>query len=164
VAVADHSASKAATVAQLEESRRSLMDAISRFDEEGFRARRAGGEWNAAEVLTHLLIAEQRNLDRAETALAQDNPSFPWLSDEQVAEETRVAQRMPVPQIVHGLLALRRNVLQRFESLTDEQLARRYRHERRGELTVGWLFGRMAEHEAEHAEQIRTMREAATPA
>jgi len=151
-------------IARLEASRRSLMEAIAGLDEEGFRARRAAGEWTAAEVLTHLLITEQRSLGRAQTALAQDNPSFPWISDEEVAEETRVAQRLPVPQIVHGLLAQRRDVVRLCESLSPEQLGRRYRHERRVELTVGWLFGRMAEHEIEHAQQIRAAREAATPA
>ncbi len=140
------------------------MEAIAGLDEEGFRKRHEQGAWTAAETLAHLLISEQRSLGRAKTALEQDNPSFPWLSDEAVDEEARSAQRMPVPQLVHGLVAQRRDVLRLFESLSADQLARRYMHATRGELTIEWLFGRIAEHEVEHAEQIRAARQADAPA
>jgi uncharacterized damage-inducible protein DinB len=135
------------------------MEAIAGLDEEGFRKRHEQGAWTAAETLAHLLISEQRSLGRAKKALEEDNPSVPWMSDEAVDEEARSAQRMPVPQIVHGLLAQRRDVLHLFESLPADQLARRYTHAKRGELTVEWLFRRIAEHEIEHVEQIRTARQ-----
>ena len=142
-------------VARLEQSRRSLMEAISGLDEEGFRARPQQGGWTAAETLAHLLITERNSTGRARTALAEDNPQFAWVGDEQLEEQARSAQRMPVPQIVHGLLAQRRDVVTLLEPLSPQQLARPYRQERRGRLTVGWLFQHIAEHEEEHAGQIR---------
>jgi len=142
-------------VARLEQSRRSLMEAIAGLDEEGFRARPQQGGWTAAETLAHLLITERNSTGRARTALAEDNPQFAWVSDDQLEEQARSAQRMPVPQIVHGLLAQRRDVVTLLEPLSPQQLARPYRQERRGRLTVGWLLQHIAEHEEEHAGQIR---------
>ena len=142
-------------VARLEQSRRSLMDAITGLDEAGFRARPQQGGWTAAETLAHLLITERNSAGRARAALAQENPQFAWVSDQQLEEEARSARRMPVPQIVHGLLAQRRDVLALLQPLSPQELARPYRQERRGQLTVGWLFQRIAGHEEEHAEQIR---------
>ena len=150
--------STAELIAQLEESRRSLMDAITGLDEEGFRARSASGGWTSAEVLAHLLATERTSLGRARRVLTEDNPTIEWISDDDLDQQARSAQRMPVPQIVHGLLAQRRDVVTLLETLSPQQLSRPYKQERRGQLTAGWLFRRIAEHEDEHAEQIRALR------
>ena len=142
-------------VARLEQSRRSLMEAISGLDEEGFRARPQQGGWTAAETLAHLLITERNSTGRARTALAEDNPQFAWVGDEQLEEQARSAQRMPVPQIVHGLLAQRRDTLHLLERLSPDELSRRFHHQRWGEQSVGGLFQHIADHEEEHAGQIR---------
>ena len=134
------------------------MDAIAGLDEEGFRARPRSGEWTAEEVLTHLFITERNSTDRAQRVLIEDNPFVAWIGDEELQEQARSAQRMPVPQIVHGLLAQRRIVLGLLAPLSPQQLGRPYRHERRGDLTAGWLFQRIGEHEEEHAGQIRALR------
>jgi hypothetical protein len=145
-------------VARLEQSRRSLMDAIAGLDEEGFRLRPREGEWTAAEVLAHILMTEHIFAGRARAVLAQENPPVASISDEERSGHARSAQRMPVPQIVHGLLAQRRDVVGLLKPLSPQQLRRPFRHERRGELAAGWLFQRLAEHEEEHAEQIRSQR------
>jgi hypothetical protein len=134
------------------------MTAITGLDETAFRQRTNAGDWTPVEVLAHLLAAERTSLERVRTVLTQDNPSVAWIPDDELEQQARSAQRMPVPQIVHGLLAQRRDVLLLLESLTPEQLSRPYQHERRGEHTAGWLFHRMAEHEREHAGQIRQRR------
>jgi hypothetical protein len=64
----------------------------------------------------------------------------------------------PVPQILHGLLAVRRDTLRRIEALPADQLARPVRHAAYGDATVARLFEHIAEHEEEHAAQIRTIR------
>jgi hypothetical protein len=134
------------------------MAALTGLDETAFRKRTNPGDWTPAEVLAHLLTAERTSLERVRTVLTEDNPSVAWIPDDELEQQARSAQRMPVPQIVHGLLAQRRDVLLLLASLTPEQLRRPYQHERRGELRAEWLFQRMAEHESEHAEQIRRQR------
>ena len=139
------------------------MTAIASLAETAFRARTKAGDWTPAEVLAHLLTTEHNSLERVRTVLTQDNPFVAWLSDDELEQQARPAQPMPVPQIVHGLLAQRRDVVLLLESLTAEQLRRPYQHERRGERTAAWLFQRMAEHESEHAGQIRQQRGSEVP-
>jgi hypothetical protein len=67
---------------------------------------------------------------------------------------------MPVPQIVHGLLARRRDTLLLLEPLAPDRLARTVRHTRMGEMSVSALMRKVADHETEHAAQITSMREA----
>ncbi len=145
-------------VARLEQSRRSLMDAIAGLTEEGFRARPQSGEWTAAEVLAHLVTMERILTDRARRVLTEDNPYVASISNDELQEQARSAQRMPVPQIVHGMLAQRRDVVSLLRPLSPQQLGRPYHHEGRGNLTLGWVFQRIAEHERDHAEQIRAQR------
>jgi hypothetical protein len=135
------------------------MDAIAGLDDTAFRART--GQMDNRQVLAHL-PRRRNSLERVRTVLT-DNPFVAWISDEELEQQARSAQRMPVPQIVHGLLAQRRDVLRLLEPLTPGQLSRPYRHERRGDLTAAWLFQRMAEHESEHADQVRTLRSAGKP-
>jgi hypothetical protein len=158
VARGHESLSTTELVARLERSRQSLMDAISSLDEEGFRARPQQGEWSIAETLAHLLTTERISLERARIVLVQDNPEIRWIEDEALNDLARSAQRMPVPQVIHGMLAQRRDVTVLLESLSPDQLARPYRHERLGDHTDAWLFARMAEHEDEHAEEIASRR------
>lgn len=151
---------------RLERSRASLMEAIAGMDEEGFRWRAGSGEWCAAEALAHLLAHEQRFMWLAREALAKDKPSVQSRGEGQQVEEAKAAQRMLVPQIVHGLLAQRRETLQLLAGLSSEQLARSLVHSRLGEVDVGWLFQRIVDHETEHAAQIASIRmeAAGTPA
>lgn len=143
---------------RLERSRTSLMEAIAGMDEEGFRRRTLSGEWCAAEALAHLLAHEQRFMWLAGEALAKDRPSVQSRGEGQQIEEAKAAQRMLVPQIVHGLLAQRRESLQLLAGLSSEQLARSLVHSRLGEVDVGWLFQRIVDHETEHAAQIASIR------
>ena len=143
---------------RLERSRVSLMQSIAGMDEETFRRRAGAGEWCAAEVLAHLLGHEQRFMWLANEALTRERPSVQSRGGGQQTEEAKAAQRMLVPQIVHGLLAQRRETLQLLAGLSPEQLARSLVHSRSGDVNVGWLFQRIIDHETEHAAQITAMR------
>ena len=146
--------------ARLAHSRAALTAAIEGMDEEAFRRRTASGDWNAAEVLAHLLAHERRFLELAQRALAEERPAVQSRGEGQQLEEAKAAQRMPVPQIVHGLLAQRRDTLRVLERLGAAELERPLQHSRLGEISPRWLFRRLAEHETEHAQQITSMRKA----
>ena len=147
-------------VARLEASRDALMQALAGLDEAGIRARAVASTWSPAEVLAHLLHSERVLLENARAALTHDTYAVISMTDEQREDEAKRAQRMAVPQIVHGLLASRRDTTRLLEQLSDPELARPVRHARLGEQTVGWLFERAAEHELDHAGQIRAVRDA----
>jgi len=147
--------------ALLETSRAELMDAMAGLDEAGFRTRPDSATWSVAETLAHLLDTERTVRTDAEAAREQHDYFVTSKTDAE-GEAARLAQRMAVPQLVHGLLAERRDTLRLLAGLSGEDLERPLRHEARGELKVGWLFRHLAEHEAEHAAQIRTLRQAAS--
>jgi uncharacterized damage-inducible protein DinB len=140
------------------------MDAIADLNEEGFRRRPAPGSWNAAEILAHLLATEAHLAGSIERALSEATPRVAALTDDDRAEHARQAQRMPVPQIVHGLLARRRDTLRLLDSVDERRLARGATHPRWGTVSVAYLFGRIAEHEQEHAAGILSMRPEASTA
>lgn len=151
---------------RLEASRQALMDAIAGLDEEGFRARPTPGEWTAAEVLAHLLADEAKLLVDTQPALEGVDVAVEVTPDEgreKLAKDAaqsaaQSAASGPVPQILHGLLAVRRDTLRRIEALPADQLGRPVRNAAYGDTTVARLFEHIAEHEEEHATQIRTIR------
>ena len=69
-----------------------------------------------------------------------------------------MAKRMPIPQLIHGLLAQRRQTLAFVGSVSAASLARTVSHPVRGEQTAGWQIEHVIEHEREHAEQISAQR------
>jgi hypothetical protein len=150
---------KAKIVERLEASRQALMDAITGLNEEGFRARAASGEPNAAEALARLLYDEA---DLLAIAIARhEGDAAPAASDERDQRMKEAAQRMPAPQVLHGLLAQRRETLRHLDALPPEVLARRVEDPEHGEVSVATIFDGIARREAEQAKLIRSLRVAA---
>jgi len=144
--------------ALLETSRQTLMDAISGLDEEGFKVRPDTSEWSAAEVLAHLLATERTFTQQAQAAPSQERFTIAPVTEDERQEQARLAQRAPVPQILHGLLAQRRDTMRLLKGLSSDQLTKTLTHPSRGDETAAGLFRQTAEHEAEHAAQIRALR------
>lgn len=139
------------------------MRAISGLDQEGFRAGAARAEWTPAEVLSHVKEAEALLMEQALNAPAGEDALDVSISGKQRQERERQADSMPVPQIIHGLLAQRRDTLRALEHLSSAR--RTPRRTRTGlgpskgsERDVALLFQRAAEHEEEHAAQISALR------
>ena len=149
--------SAAEFVARLKASREALMDAIAGLDEEGFRTRPDASAWSIAEVLAHLFATERILVERARAALTQEGFIATPRTEAARQEDARLAQRLPVLQILHALLAQRRDTIRLLEGRSAPELAQSF-HPQQGERTVGWLFQRAAEHEDEHAQQVRALR------
>ena len=144
-------------VAQLEASRDELMQSLAGLNEEGLRARAAPATWSPVEVLTHLLLSEQKLLERAQGGRGDGHIVTPN-TDAKRQDAAKRAQGMAVPQVLHGLLAQRRDTMRLLERLTAQDLARPVRRPPDPDATVARLFGEAAAHEIEHAEQIRAVR------
>lgn len=145
---------------RLQSSRAALMSAISGMDDTSFRARTEPGVWTPAELLAHLFSTERIFIERARQCVEREDYAVTPVSDDVRSEHISMAQRMPVPQLVHGLLAQRRDTIQFVASLSDADLARTLQHPVRGEQTVRWQIEHVIEHEAEHAGEIHTRRQA----
>jgi hypothetical protein len=146
---------------RLDASRMAVMDAIAGMTEQEFRTRSRVGEWAVAEVLAHLLATERILTERARNALTKDGYVATRVTEEEPDEQARgMAKRLHVPQILHGLLAQRRDTVRLLAPLTPESLARTFRHPRFGEQNVAGLFQHLGDHDEEHAKQITALRAA----
>jgi len=148
--------------ARLLASRTKLMSAVAGMSDIALRARPRSGAWTPAELLAHLLSTEGIFINRARKAVQERSYSVTPVSDDVREEHLHMAKRMPVPQIVHGLLAQRRDTMQFIESLSANDLTRTLQHPERGEQTALWQIEHVIEHEFEHAEELHARRE--TPA
>jgi hypothetical protein len=153
----------------LAEVRARLIESISGVSEEQFKRRppatseAAGPNWCIAEVLAHLLQQEKLRASRIALALQLDGAPVTPGTEEEHFEAARAGRGLPVPQLIHGLLASRREV----ERLLEEAaalpggLARTTMHPQHGAQSIGWILrAKLIDHEAEHVSQIEAIKAA----
>jgi uncharacterized damage-inducible protein DinB len=144
----------------LQGSRARLFDLIRGLSEEQFRYASESERWSIATHLAHLLRIERLFAERASRALREDEP---YMASTRVHndEEPGNAQRLAVPQIIHGMQASRRDlerVLDACQGDAEERaLDRAIVHERIGRMTVAQIIVKMADHEREHADQVAAL-------
>ena len=140
---------------QLRESRARLFASIRGLSEEQFRFMPDGESWNIAAHLAHLLRIERVFAERGARALVEEEPfcaSTAVLNDDDPA----LAQRLAIPQMIHGLQASRREI-EALLSAGDAGLKRTIMHERIGRMTVEDIVKKMAGHEDEHATTVAAL-------
>ncbi len=155
--------------AALAASRARLFRALEGVTEEQFRRRPEATAadatpWCISEVLGHLLASERLRAARIALALEQDGAAIESQPAEAHEAAARAGRRAPVPQLVHGLLASRREIERLLERATaiEDGLDRAVVHPERGRETVAWmLVETVIGHEAEHVGQIEALRRAA---
>ena len=139
--------------ADLADSRKALLAPLAGLSEEQFRFAPPDGRWSIAAHLAHFL--------RVERAVGE-GVAGAGLQPRQMASagasndgDEGLAQRLAVPQIIHGLQASRRAL----EALLvgDDVPRRQLHHQRLGVLTVADLLHSHADHEREHAQQISAL-------
>jgi uncharacterized damage-inducible protein DinB len=139
--------------AELEESRRDLFAAVRGLEEEQFRFTPQATAWSIATHLAHLLRIERVYAERAEAALREDEPR---VASTRVHndDDPKLALRLAVPQIVHGMQATRRQLDAVLERCDDASLERTVMHETLGRMTIAEIAAKMSGHEREHAAAV----------
>jgi hypothetical protein len=157
--------------AALTAGRERLLQSISGVSEEQFKKRPpmsdggSGPNWCIAEVLAHLLQQERLRAERIELALERDGIEITPSADEVHYEAARAGRGSPVPQLIHGLLASRREVerLLAQAAAVEGGLDRATVHPRLGRQTIAWILReKVIAHEAEHLAQIEAIKAALT--
>jgi hypothetical protein len=145
--------------------REHLFAAIAGVSEEQFKRRPPAVEgttnWSIAEILAHLLYSERLWGTGIALALTQDGVKVQAGALEAREEDAKRGRMSPVPQLVHGLLASRRQVellLDQAASLEDG-LQRYVLHPSDGRLTVEWIVReRVIAQEAAYVARIQALR------
>lgn len=141
-------------IRKLTQARRQLLEAVEGLSEEQM-AQAFDQEWSIREILHHVAIGEQANVDLAERALAgnpviMDNFDMDAWNIEQVAQQ---ADR-PAAEAIDALHRVRAKTLDRLRHLTDEDMAQRLDHPGWGEMTVEQLFRALGTHDLMHRRDI----------
>jgi hypothetical protein len=152
---ADTPPAVAALREDLREGRARLFAPLQGLTEEQFRFTGDDG-WNIATQLAHVLRCERMLADRTTRALREHEPAVrsTGITND---DDPALAQRLAVPQIVHGLQASRRVVDAIVETLDDTSFDRAIIHERDGRVAVRQLMTKMAAHEHEHAAVVELL-------
>jgi hypothetical protein len=142
-----------------EETRRKLFEAITGLTEEQMRRRADADEWSVAEILAHLPASERRMRLQASTACGRAGSDISFLSDEEREEAAARGATLPLPAIIHDLIAARWETVKFLDGLSAGDFAKRGRHPQYGEMTVEAILGAISYHERQHIEQITELRE-----
>jgi len=109
----------------------------------------AGGKWSARENLAHLARYHQIFSGRLDRILREDRPAISRYAAEEDAAWPLWAT-LPSGEVLSRLAALRAELMERVEGLSNSELARTGVHSRLGEMTiVEWLEFFLL-HEAHH--------------
>src|ERR1700751_4340934 len=108
---------------RLEYQHKSLMDIIEGLSDEQIRRQVTLGKWSIFENIVHLATYQHAFMARVQRILDEDQPQFPRyvaemdpLFHDNCTKTTR--------EIMQDLIATRRELIDKFFSLNDEQLAR----------------------------------------
>jgi uncharacterized damage-inducible protein DinB len=152
--------SRAAALAdELANARRALVAACEAVPAERFTSGPGGEEWSAAQVMAHVIEAEDMNLAMVERMLRMDNPQIGRI-DHYAARRLGAVAEHGQDSREEAIRRLREQG-ERFDrqvrELSDADLARTGQHLTYGPMTVEKLLAQLASHMQAHAEQIRAL-------
>ena len=112
------------------------------------------GEWSAAEVLAHLRAADDIQSYRAYAALARDDAPMPAFDERRWADAVGYAA-LPPRNSAAVYAGKREELIAMLRRISPEEWDRTFRHETLGNVTLWAQVNNLAEHEEEHADQLR---------
>ena len=124
-------------------------------DDKAFDRRDGGDGWTIAEVLGHLVEAEQSFLERAKITVETDNPQLPSSDQAQVVLDKGYASQDPMT-LYDEWVTHREAFLAYLKSLPEDDAVweRPSQHPRRGRFTLNDQLFLAAWHDVNHIEQI----------
>jgi len=139
---------RSVTVGALVATCETLPALVRGISDEGARRPGQGSDfWSVVDVISHLIDAEHRTLERTKRVRSEENPFLPIYPDDDYT-------RHPLPELIQRFCSLRRDHLKVLEGLGGAEWDRRGRHERYGALSIWDLARHTVYHDAEHLAQI----------
>ncbi|MDQ3514913.1 MAG: DinB family protein [Chloroflexota bacterium] len=122
-------------------------------DEALVRPARDGG-WGVVEIMPHLRDWEEIFLQRVRAILTEDRPFLESYDDELWVIE-RDYRGQDTASTLDQFRQVREELVEMLRDLPAEAWHRTAEHEVHGPITLLWLAGQIASHDAEHREQVR---------
>jgi len=132
-----------------------LLAACRDAPDDALRRRPSNGEWAAIEVLAHLPDVDRYYLSEARAIRDEPGHTFVYFDDEAWIRDNADAIARD-PHAVRLAMAFAHEEVERWAgALTPEELDRAGGHPRRGSITVRETLERIANHDRNHAGQVR---------
>ena len=142
-------------VDDLRAAREELLAACRDAPDDALRRRPQEGEWAAIEVLAHIAAVDRYYLSEARAIRDEPGHAFVYFDDEAWIRDNADAVERD-PRAVRWLMAIAHGEVVRWAgALTPEELDRAGGHPRRGSITVRETLERIANHDRNHAGQVR---------
>ena len=124
------------------------LPAVLRGVSEGHARTRSGpDDWSVADVLSHLVDAENRYFERTRRISAEENPFLPFYPDDDYSA-------LPIPEILARFASLRNQHVEFLQRLRFTDWQRSGVHQRYGQLSIVELVKATVIHDAQHTAQI----------
>ena len=132
---------------------------VAPLTEEQLLRRPGEGQWSIKEILCHLRDGEEVRAARMRRVVEEDRPFLPGFDQEAYARD-RGYQDEVTGTVLPRLVDHRGAQVALLRSLRPEAWARPATHEESGEITLTDLAQGGVDHDAEHLEEIRRLRDA----
>lgn len=141
-------------IEKITRARQQLLDAVEGLTEAQM-AWSPNHDWSIREILHHVAIGEQANVELAERALA-GNPVSVEGFDMDAWNIEQVSQRagQPAADAIQALHRVRQKTLDTLQALSEDSLAYNMEHPGWGEMTVEQLFRALGVHDLMHRRDI----------
>jgi hypothetical protein len=113
------------------------------------------GEWSAAEVLAHVRASQDIMEPRIFAILVRDNPTLLAFDDRKWAEAARFSSIAPLESL-DNMRQRRKELIRALRGAAPADWERTGTHEAKGPQSVLQIARAIADHEAEHLEQINS--------
>ncbi|MGB7623134.1 MAG: DinB family protein, partial [Terriglobia bacterium] len=122
------------------------------------RRKPAPDKWSINEILSHLAITEQVFLTRYARIANTERPALLGVDNDALATQLRYNDRDP-SETLKELKRLRADTLTLLRALPQKSWQRAGVHPKRGEITIEYMAKIHADHDSNHAAQIRALKE-----
>ena len=138
-------------------ARRELLALLDGVEESSLRETPSEEEWAVTDVLSHLVDVDYFYLSEALATCAYPGRQFSYFDDSRWKELHRDVRNELGPSIIERLGRSHSAVVAAVEALSPTELATPATHPRNIPYTVRDILMRLSTHDANHAEQIRTL-------
>lgn len=130
-----------------------LREVVDPLREEALNKTYRDGSWTVRQLVHHIADSQLNMYQRLKLALTDNNPTVPAFDEEKWAIQPDT--QLPVDSSVKMLEGINERIVSLGNSLTKEQLARVFTHEKNGEITVAAKIAKLAWHEEHHLAHIK---------
>ena len=137
-----------------------LRDELGGVPEAALAQRPGAGEWSINEVVGHLCDDARFFHQRLDMMISLEEPRLDAYDEQEVASR-RDAQGASISDLLHEFSAQRAATVELLSELVHWNWSRTGRHEEQGRISIRQLVDQTIAHDANHLEQIRTLKAAA---